>query len=168
VNPEIAKRFEGIETRRKALVKRVRDLPTDKQNLKPSAKEFSPVEVIQHMVLAERGNVAFLTKSPPPTLKGKRPKTTFLFRVTVAKLQNPTKPLATVKYMVPTGPVDLEKAAKDWESVRQETAGFLEQVERPDEPFIKFLFFFGLGSASDYLSLLGAHLTYHEQRFPTA
>ena len=168
MHPEIAKRFEGIEQRRKALVARVKALPPDKQNQKPDPKSFSPAEVIMHMALAEASNVGFMKKHPPRTLKGKKPRMTFIFRKTVSSMQNPIKLLATVPYMVPKGTVILAEADKAWAEVRKETAGFLEQVNGPNEPFIKFLFIFGLGSASDYLTLMEAHLTYHESRFSNA
>lgn len=166
MNPDVAKRFEAIEKRRKALVDRVRALPLDRQNAKPGGKGFSPVEVIQHFALAEGGNVKFLRKTPPETLQGKKAHVTGIFRFTVKSMVNPVKAVQTVGYMVPKATVTIDEAAKQWEEVRKETAFYLEQVKSPTDPFIKFLFFFGLGSANDYFDLMEAHLTYHEARFP--
>ncbi len=166
MHPQIESRFEGIEARRKALTDRVWALPKELQNKKPTNGSFSPAEVIMHMALAEEGNVKFLRKNPPSSLKGKNPHTTFIFKGTVQKMANPSKPLATVGYMIPKTAVDLDAADQKWAGIRQETKGYLEEVETPDQPFIKFLFFFGLGSASDYLDLMEGHMTYHEQRFP--
>jgi len=166
MHPEITKRFIALEARRKAFVERVKALPQDKQTAKPNAKSFSPAEVVMHLAIAEQGNLGFLQKAPPPTLKGKKTHMTFIFKKTVASMQKPVKPIMTPSSMIPKGPVNVDEAARVWEDVRRETAKYLEQVATPDEPFIKFLFFFGLGSAADYLTLLEAHMTYHEQRFP--
>lgn len=165
MHPEIAKRFKDLEMRRKALVARVRALPADKQNAKP-IKGFSPVEIVMHFALAESSNNAFLKRHPPSSLKGKKPHVTFIFKNTVKQMQNPVKVLPTVPYMIPKGPVDLAEADRAWDIARKELGSFLEHVQSPDEPFIKFLFFFGIGSASDYLTLLEAHMNYHEVRFP--
>lgn len=166
MHPDLAKRFEALEIRRKALVKRVRDLPPDKQTAKPDPKSFSPADVIMHMALAEQGNVGFMRKTPPSVLQGKKPKTTFIFRKTVQMMQDPRKAVGTMPYMVPSGKETLAEADKAWSEIRKQTAGYLEQVSSPDDPLVKFLFVFGLGSASDYLTLIEAHTTYHEQRFP--
>ena len=166
MHPEVAKRFEGIENRRKAIVKRVQALPADKQAARPDGKGFSPIEVIQHFALAEEGNVKFLRKAPPESLQGKKAHVTAIFRFTVRSMANPVKAVSTVGYMIPKTTVSLDEAAKSWETIRKETAFYLEQVRSPTDPFIKFLFFFGLGSANDYFDLMEAHLTYHEARFP--
>ena len=166
MHPEIQTRFNALEERRKKLVQRVRALPKDKQNLKKDPRTFSAVEMLMHMALAEQGNIEFLKKNPPETLKGKKTKMTFIFRKTLSLMEQPTKPIATVGAMVPKEKVSLDDAARAWKEVREETAAYLEKVESPDDPFIKFLFYFGLGSANDYFALLEAHTTYHEQRFP--
>jgi hypothetical protein len=166
MHPELQRRFEALEERRKALVARVEELPAEQQTAKPGPNQFSPVEVIMHMALAEQGNVSFMRKTPPSSLKGKKPKTTFIFRKTVQMMEKPAKQIRTVPYMIPRSGITLSQAKKAWEDIRSETAGFMQQVEGPDEPMVKFLFFFGLGSASDYLRLIESHTTYHEQRFP--
>jgi uncharacterized damage-inducible protein DinB len=166
MHPELEQRFDALQDRRKALIARVRALPPEQQKAKPG-KGFSPAEVIMHMALAEEGNINFMRKTPPTALKGKKPKVTFIFRKTVQAMENPAKPIATVGYMIPKGTVDLDEAEKKWTGLRSEMKSFLEQVENPSDPMCKFLFFFGLASADDYLKLMESHHTYHEQRFPT-
>jgi len=167
MHQELARRFAALEDRRHKLVARVRALPADKQTQKPDANHFSPAEVIMHMALAEEFDVDFMRKTSPANLKGRKPHVTFIFRKTVAMMQNPVKESRTLGAMVPRGAPSLTEAETAWEEVRQDTAQFLEQVEKPSDPMVKFMFFFGLASASDYLTLIEAHHTYHERRFPT-
>jgi hypothetical protein len=166
MHPELEQRFSVLEDRRRAMVERVRALPKEKQNARPSSKDFSPAEVIMHMALAEEGNVKFMRKTPPRELKDRKPKVTFIFRKTVQAMRNPVKPIATVGYMIPKGQVDLDEADRKWEAIRTEMRSFLDQVESPQAPAAKMLFFFGTPSADDYLNLLESHHDYHEARFP--
>ncbi|HTQ08685.1 MAG TPA: DinB family protein [Fimbriimonadaceae bacterium] len=166
MNEQIAKRFRALEERRHNLVARVKALPLDKQTRKPDENRFSPTELIMHMALAEQYDLALVKHHPPVTLKGRKPHVTWLFRKAVNSMQNPTREMPTFGPMVPKGAFSLLEADTAWEEVRQETAKFLEQVEQPSDPFMKHKFFFGLASASDYLTLIEAHLTYHERRFP--
>lgn len=149
------------------MVARVLALSEKERQAKPTnGGAFSPAELIEHMALAEEGNVKFMRKFPPKTLAERRPKVTFVFRHTVQSMHAATKPVATVGYMIPKGSVDVEAAAKKWADLRLEMKTFLDQVESPEKPMVKFLFFFGLASASQYFDLLEAHMHYHETRFP--
>lgn len=166
MHPELAKRFAELEKRRVALVERVRTLPAEKQKTKRSPSEFSPVEMIMHIAITEHGDVVYLRKTPPESLKGKRPKTTFFFKSTVSRMQNPVKQMPTLPFMEPKEDVDLALAADSWAAARIQIAEYLEKVETPSEAFIKFHFIFGTASAQEFLDLLEAHMNYHEKRFP--
>lgn len=166
MNAEVTKRFEGVEASRKALVERVRALPKEKQNARTGPKEFSPAEVVAHMMLAEKFNVTFMRKGNPNSLKGSRVKHGMFYKPTVAKLAAPDKQLPTMKWMIPQGSVDLDAVDKEWADLRQEIGGYMSQCETIDSPFVKMNFFFGTLSAGDYLALLEAHHHYHDVRFP--
>ena len=166
MHPAIKKRFDDLEKRRAALTARVRGLTPAAQNAHPDPAAFSPLEVIKHFALAENGNLQFLRNTPPISLQGQKPHLRFVYHKVLATMQAANKRVGTVPYMVPHGPLTLEEADRSWEAARAELAGYLEAVESPDDPFCKFMFLFGLGSASDYLALMEAHMHYHEVRFP--
>ncbi len=166
MHKDIKARFDAIEKRRKALVQRVQKLSADQQQARPNPRAFSPAEVIKHFALAEESNLNFLRKHPPETLTGRKPKVTFIFRKTVEMMNNPKKEIATVGYMIPKGTVDLDEADHHWAAVRHEVGKYFETIQDPKDPMVRFLFFFGLASASDFLDLIESHHTYHEERFP--
>ena len=166
MNAEIKKRFDALEQRRKALTERVRALPPDKQAAHPNPKAFSPVEVIKHFALAENGNLQFLRNTPPASLQGQKPHLRFVYHKVLGSMKSANKFVGTLPYMVPDGTVTLEDGDRSWAAARAELSGFLEPVDSPDDPFCKFMFLFGLGSADDYLALMEAHMHYHETRFP--
>jgi hypothetical protein len=160
----IKRRFEALEKRREDFTDRVRALTPTKQSEK-DGKNFSPVEVLAHFALAEKYNLEFLFKDPPRTLTGRTPKPRFVYRKVLKTMQD-AKRVGTMPSMVPKTVVNLESAAHSWAAARAELAGFLEQVDDLDDPFCQFNFLFGLGSANDYLSLMEAHMHYHEVLFP--
>ncbi|HWD38420.1 MAG TPA: hypothetical protein VG944_06200 [Fimbriimonas sp.] len=166
MHPDIETRFENLEIRRQSIVGRVRDLPPDRRTAKANNKGFSPVEVIMHLALAEQGNVEMMRKAPPSSLKGKKPHVTSFFNKIVNAMQRPDHPVRSTPGMTPRGDVTLEKAERLWEQSRTETRKYLETVPGLREPFIRFNLLMGLASVNDYLTLLEAHMTYHEQRFP--
>jgi len=166
MNTEIKKRFDDLEKRRLAMTARVRGMTPAQQNAHPDPRAFSPVEVIKHFALAENGNLQFLRNNPPSSLQGQKPHLRFVYHKVLNSMQSADKFVGTLPYMVPHGALTLEDADRSWEAARAELAGFLEPMEGPDEPFCKFMFLFGLGTVSDYLALIDAHMHYHEVRFP--
>lgn len=164
--PEISKRWKDLEDRRAKFVARVRALPVEKQNQKPTPKLFSAAEVVQHFAQAEDYDLAFLRKTPPSSLASRVAKPTFIFRKTISMMENPVRSVATAPAMVPRGAVDLDKAEKNWDTARQELEKYFDEVTDARAPMVKFNFLFGLVSAADFLSLLESHMHYHEVRFP--
>ena len=166
MHPRLEKRWKDLEDRRVALVQRVTDLPATRRGNRPADGTFSPVEVIQHFALVEKGNVAYMRKAPPASLLGQNPKPSFIFHKTLKSMRDPNKAVATLPSMRPKSGSSLEGAAQLWEEMRVETSGYLGQVRDPHDPMVRFNILFGLASAWDYLDLLEAHTYYHEQRFP--
>ncbi len=164
MHPDIAIRLEKLEDRRKALVERVRSLPTPKQTERPTPGEFSPAEIVMHMALAEKYDVEIFKKQPPETLKGKKLKQTFIFRKVMSDMAG-AKKAATLKAMTPEAGVSFSVAEKNSGEVRKNLTDCFEKVPAPDAPMSKN-FIFGTLSASDWLGLFEAHFHYHETRFP--
>ncbi|HWD40810.1 MAG TPA: hypothetical protein VG944_18320 [Fimbriimonas sp.] len=168
MHPDIEKRWNGVEERRVALVKRVEGLSGPDQITRPKAGSFSPAEMIMHMALAERWNVGMMKKSPPPSLKGRKVKHGIFWDKTLETMRHPSGEVRTMPQMTPKGQVHLKDAEKAWEDVRKEMRVYFAQCETPDSPMLKHMFLIGTLSASDYLDLLEAHLHYHEVRFPSS
>ena len=164
MHPELHRRFDDLEVRRKALVDSVRNMPAAAQSKKAEGNGFSPLETVMHLAIAETGNNKFLRNAPPSRLAGRKVWHGFAYGGTLRGMQNPTKPLTAPPMYVPKGKFTLDEADAAWEAARKDLSEYLDQVERPDDAFIKFLFFFGTLSANDYLDFTEAHMTYHETR----
>lgn len=163
MHPDLQARFDALEARRVALTKRVQALNPEQQEKRPEGKEFSPIEVLQHMALAEKYDVEIMRAAPPSQLKGIRPKANFLYRHAVKKMEN-AKRIATMSAMTPKTMTTADDAGRTWQKVRAELKQILDQVEGPDAPVIRSLL--GTLSAADLMRLFEAHMHYHEVRFP--
>ena len=163
MHPELSSRFEALEKRRLAFTERVRSLSPEQQKAHPAAKEFSPLEVLQHMALAEQFDVELMRKRPPEQLKGRRAKTNFIYRNAINKMES-GKRLPTMGAMVPKSTLNANEADQEWQGVRANVKQFLEKAETPEAPVMKSIL--GTLSASDLLRLFEAHMKYHETRFP--
>jgi len=164
MHPDIQKRFDDLETRRKALVDRVRSMPSEKQKQPGPSKGFSPLETVMHFAIAEAGNNQFLKKAPPSTLTGRKVKHGFAFGGTMKGMAEPSKQMFSPPMFVPKGTFTVDEADKAWEAARKELGSYLEQAKNPDDAFIKMMFLFGTLSASDYIAFTEAHMSYHEAR----
>jgi len=163
MHPELASRFEALEKRRLAFTERVRSLSPDQQKAHPAPKEFSPLEVLQHMALAEQFDVELMRKRPPEQLRGRRARTNFIYRNAISKMESGRR-LPTMGSMVPRTSLSANEADQDWQGVRANVRQFLEKAETPETPVMKSIL--GTLSAADLLRLFEAHMNYHEQRFP--
>jgi hypothetical protein len=163
----IQRRFEALEARRAAMVAKVDAMPLEQQTKRPDGKGFSPVQVIQHMAITEEFDLTFLRNNPPPTIKDRKVRVTFIFNRTLKQMESLEKRIPTPPMLVPRGDMVLATTAGRWSAARVELRGFFEQAEDPHEAFIKFNFLFGTASADQLLTFLEGHMTYHEHFFPS-
>lgn len=164
MNSAIKAKFEKLETRRGEMVGLVRALPSEVQTKRPAPKEFCPIEVIQHMALAEGFDRDALNKNPPIHLSGKPARPSFFFSRALSGMRAGRR-TPTFRAMTPKSIQTLGEAEAAWEAVRRDIEGYLRGVVDPEGAFVK-LPFFGTLSALDLLELLDAHTEYHTIRFP--
>lgn len=96
MHPDLQTQWNALEDRRKAFVDRVTTLSPDLQSSRPSAKDFSPVEVLMHFALVEDFDLQLMKKAPPTTLVGKKAKPNFIYRFVIyGQRANESPPPAT-------------------------------------------------------------------------
>jgi len=166
MHPELRTQWDALEVQRTAFVARVTAFPTELQSVRPTPKDFSPVEVLMHFALAEGVDLAMMQKTPPASLSQKRAKPNFIFRFAVKGLAE-GKRMPTAPTMTPEGQFTLQEATEKWAEVRQQMAAILEPLPSPNAPAIRHSIF-GILSAADLIALLDAHTRYHVLRFAVA
>jgi len=161
---QIKSKWDGLEQRRLAMVQRVRDLPSDRQNIRPDAHSFTPVELLMHMAMSDAVTIERIKKHPVSALNGVAPKPTFLYKIIVSGM-NAGRRVPAPPNMKPEGQFSLDEAAKKWESVRRELSTYFEMASTPDT-VVQKSFMFGRLSASNLLALIESHHNYHDRYFP--
>jgi hypothetical protein len=145
---------------------RVRALPEDKRSSRPAHGEFSPIEVIMHIALAEGFDLERIQKTPEGTFAGMPSKPSFFFKKALQTMARAQK-VPTFKLMTPDDGTTFAQAEAAWADVRSGCAKVFEQIKDPHETLVK-LPFFGRLSTLDLLDLFEVHTHYHEARFPQA
>jgi DinB superfamily len=154
----------ALEVRRKTMTDRVAVLDNQAQIRRRRPSEFSPVEVIMHMALAETVSLEVMRQRPPIGLTTLRPKPSWIFAFALNRMEAGNG-VPTIGSMMPKSDVTLREADARWTEVRNEIHGLLSPLPTMDHVALKHPIF-GLLSARDLLQLLSSHTRYHEIRFP--
>jgi len=164
MSPELTPLWTDLENRRLAFTRRIQNMTPEQQAARVRPKDFSPLETLLHMGLAEAVDVEMIRLNPPAKLAGRKAKPSFIFGFSVRALAA-GRPMPTMGAMTPkTIPTFAEADAK-WAAVRSELRGFLDSLGGADEPVMKHPMF-GLLSGRQLIELLAAHQQYHEIRLP--
>jgi hypothetical protein len=164
MHPEIDRRFEALEQRRKALVDRIRAMSAEQQTKPGTGGGFSPLEVPMHFALVEESNLVSLRKSPPSTLGGGPSKPGFVFPLMVRAMQSGRNAVPAPASFNPTGTFTLDEADQAWSKTRAELSAVLDTVDDPSVAFLRFGFPVGTLNAADFLLMNESHMSYHEVR----
>lgn len=152
-------RFEAIEAQKETILARVGAREDVQRRMRPRADEWSLLEVVHHLMLAEeqmaQGMDAALSKPPERRFRG-------LFvpmAVGALRLGIRFPPPAS---MEPRGDVSFEEAAQRWHTAREVVRARLEAVEGQHlrAPVVQHPLA-GPLDAREVLSLTEAHLYYH-------
>ena len=138
------------------------DLQTQIRRRRPS--EFSPVEVVMHMALAETFSLDLMRTRPPVGLTDLHPKPSWIFPFALNRMEAGNG-VPTTGSMTPKSNVTLQEADARWTEVRLEILDLLTPLPTLECVALKHPLF-GLLSARDLLQLLTSHTQYHEIRFP--
>ncbi|MBC7804912.1 MAG: DinB family protein [Akkermansiaceae bacterium] len=145
------------------LLARVTSMPEDVRRTPPKSGEWSPLQVLSHLLVAERFVTGFASaKSDSKERRANPVVIGLLCRVLRAGI-----PLPAPEVMAPgLTPVSLETLAADWNQEREKLRNTLAQ-HSPDEPFGLHPIF-GVVTTRQTAGMLAAHMVYHVKRFPKA
>jgi len=164
MDAQVKSMWDGLEARRLAMVRRVRELSPDRQTHRASADTFTPVELIMHMAMSDEVSLQRIRKHPPSSLTGASPKPTLMYKIIVSGM-NAGRRVPAPPNMKPETSVSLDEAARKWEAIRKELSECLEAAPAPGA-VVQKTFLFGRLSATDLLALIESHHNYHERYFP--
>lgn len=154
------KDWDRLDARSEALIRQVEGLGTEERRRRPSSREWSPIEVIDHLAQAEGLYAQWVIDDPAPGLAPRRNwKLTALVWVMRKALRTPT-----IREMEPRPLQDLDEAAEHLRRVRAAMRARLGDRD-PAAVLVQHPFL-GPLSACQVAEIFDAHLDYHVKRFP--
>jgi hypothetical protein len=157
-------RFESMEARKSDILRRVHALSPEEQEAPPKLGEWSPREIVQHLLMVEEET----TKPLPEGSAVKKPLVTLaplLVRFLRTGRQIPAPPGMTTPDKVDPLPLAILEA--QWEGKRVELRARLAVLENEEAAGTPFTVHPILGplDALQILDITDAHLIYHQKQF---
>jgi hypothetical protein len=152
----------GIEARRDTLIAELEGLPAETRVRAPEPGVWSPNQVVEHLVAAERFVLRSLfhegdRKSRPRSLKNR-----ILHRVVVWILRSPIPVKVPVEGMDPTGGRQLSDLVPEWRETHGLLRDFLENASPADMESACFMHpVAGPLTPGNAVEMMGTHLDRH-------
>jgi uncharacterized damage-inducible protein DinB len=129
---ELREKFERYDRTRRALLGDLANLNDDQLKRKPSPSEWSILQIVQHLVLAERDVMQYLPE-PKELIHRKRGLRARIFYVVVLLILrwNIRVPVPS-KGMVPDGNTSLSELHQQWDENLRWFRGYLDSLEPED------------------------------------
>jgi uncharacterized damage-inducible protein DinB len=123
---ELQQRYEALEELREGVLREVRGLSPAQRTFQPAPDAWSAVQVIQHLLLAERESVRFLKSGREP---GRRSFKHRILHVGVRLvLASGLRVKAPSERVLPQEDLSLEELEAAWQETRQELLEYLGGV----------------------------------------
>lgn len=156
--------YQRLEAQRLRAVAAVASLPETDRALPAPGSAWSPAQVLAHCAMVEQEILRRMASTAETGTGGLRPTGSFAFRAALFLMRHPVVAVPAPESMSPPADASLEAGARSWERIRGDLQGWLESVDDPSGAVLCVHPMFGALSARQVLSLMEAHLTYHEKR----
>ena len=160
---ELRRRSESLEESRRRFVHQVEVLTVAQQDFRPSSSSWSAVQVVHHVMLAERESLRFIQGGREPGARSlKHAALSALVRVMLASGLRLKAPLESIK---PKEELSLKEVSKQWTRVRQDLQIYLDRI--PEDGLERLVFRHPIAGPFNIVQTLGffsAHLRHHERQ----
>lgn len=122
MHPALEKEFKRFQTVKKEFIDRIEQCSETQRTFKPSAGEWSLLEVFEHIQISEKGILAFFKKYPPHESKFKiKTKNKFYFFLLTLFFKSGKKVKMPAAGLAPTG-------QKNWEELKISSSKTQEEL----------------------------------------
>ena len=160
--PQMGSLYQSIEKRKAAMLNIIDALTDEQRRESPAPAEWSPLQVMEHVVVVEE----WMANPLPPgndriLLKGR-----LFILLGVGSMRRGLR-MPTLPEAAPCGDTNFAVIRERWENARERIAARLETITPETRPSpIALHPVAGPLNAQQTLQLLDAHLTYHLRYFP--
>lgn len=165
--PELHDGFESLQRRKADVLARVAALEPEEQTAPPAPGEWSPLQIVQHLLYVEGLSAGPEVALPPDSRARPRPGTGLMVKMLAGWMRAAVRlPSPDAAAPPPAeGGSDLESLDARWSARRDDLRARLEVVTDPDRAFARHPIA-GPLTARQVLDLCDSHLVYHQKRFP--
>ncbi len=162
-------RLDRIELRREEFLARVAELPEGARKIRPAASAWSPIEVIEHFVRAERDVMRGLFEPEYLKARVQGPRNKVLRLVVKAVLRFGIRVKVPVPAMLPEGGSSLDELAERWRHNHGRVREFLESAGPADlaTPYFRHPVS-GPLTLPQSLDLIEVHMGHHDRQLRDA
>ena len=158
MDKRVEERFAEIESRKAHLLQTLERLPAERLSQSISAKHWSPICVVEHLIMAEEAQLADIRSSKSLLDAPNKRRRGRLIQALVWVLHHRIRVPAPTE-MEPTGKIPLSELKERWSKVR---ADFVAEIAPVDaESLVAKHAILGWITPLDMLDITNAHLDYH-------
>jgi uncharacterized damage-inducible protein DinB len=159
--------FEVLESNRKQLLSEVASLPPEQLHQKPSPENWSTIQIINHLIMAEQGSLAYIQKKILTKENLQQAGWKSKWRLFVLKLAL----LMPIKYKAPKILPDPENdtpivdCIQKWDGIRSDLRNLLNDL--PEPMFTLEIFkhpVAGKMNMNQAIEFMNVHMTRHHQQ----
>ncbi|GAB5409429.1 MAG: hypothetical protein BalsKO_17940 [Balneolaceae bacterium] len=161
-NKSLINHLDRIEVMRSELLEEVKLLSEEQINSSPSKKEWSILEIIEHLVLGEEYVMSSIFRSEEPTHRKRKPYHFVRYYIVMGILSSSFKVKTPSKKMNPSSNSSLEELNKRWKYNHQTIRDYLMSLN--SETVKKAVFFHPISGPlkpDKALKMLEVHLKRH-------
>lgn len=123
-------RLHRIETKRQQLLTRAGAMEAERLTARPRPEKWSTLEILEHLVLAERDVFGDLTAAAPRQPRRRRVRDHLRFVVVMVVLRFDIPVRAPSRAMLPTGARTLDDLRQAWEAHHGQLRALIERGDR--------------------------------------
>ena len=163
MHADLQTHWEQAESLKADVLARVAAMPEDARAIPAKAGDWSPLQVLSHLLIAERFVAGYESTKPEQPGRMANPLVIGL----LCNVMRAGIPLPAPDVMAPDpDPMPLEAVTREWDGDRGKLRDTLANAA-PDTPFGLHPYF-GVVTTRQMIGMLAAHMVYHAKRFPKA
>ncbi len=165
---EIREVFEGLEQKHNDLLQQLDSISADAVQFKAGPDEWSVLEAIEHLVLAEEDMLRQLTGADSTTNLDPQDRSVKNFQVVIKVMERDIPVDVPDESMVPRGEFSLEELLGRWQDVRRKTRAYIEGLVSEDAGKLVYRHpFAGPLNLAETLRFVDVHFDNHVRHLET-
>ncbi len=134
--PDIQEQYNSLKLKLEALLQRLDSLTDEMLSFKAGPDKWSIIEVVEHLVIAEKGLLKQLSTNIPASTLDPEAKTPEKHQTVIKVMERDIEVDVPHESLEPRGSIALEDLRYQWNEIREKLPGLLAEIkpEKKDDP----------------------------------